>query len=66
MVSVFSNSSPVAFHHREHRQENGDRLQYLQRQDGVSLQLRRHLRTTRRHGGNGSFSLTNLSALSLR
>ena len=30
---------PVALHHREHVEEDGDRLQHLKRQNGVSIQL---------------------------
>ena len=43
---------PIALHHRQHEQEDCHRLQHLQRQDGVPLQLRRHIRVAWRHGGN--------------
>ncbi len=43
---------PVTLHHCQHEQEDCHRLQHLQRQDGVPLQLRRHVRVAWRHGGN--------------
>ena len=42
---------PAPLHYRRDQQEDSDWLLHLQRQDGVPLQLRQHVRDPRRHGG---------------